>query len=66
MKPEIDKNKCVGCGACVRYCPEAVIELDKNKKAGIDYYFCKGCGVCATECPAKAIIMKKESSSIKY
>jgi len=61
MKPEINKEKCTGCGTCVKYCPEAVIDLEgENKKAGIDYHFCKGCGVCAAVCPVKAIIMKKE------
>lgn len=65
-KPAVDKKKCAGCGACVKYCPEAVIDFDKNKKADIDYCFCKGCGVCAAVCPQKAILMEKESSSIKY
>ena len=59
MRPEVNKEKCVGCGSCVKFCPEAVIYL-KNKKADIDYYFCKGCGVCAQVCPVKAILMKKE------
>lgn len=57
--PIVDKEKCIGCGTCVKFCPEAVISL-KNKKAEIDYYFCKGCGVCAEVCPVKAILMKKE------
>ncbi len=65
-RPAVDKKKCIGCGTCVKYCPEAVIELDKNKKADVDYCFCKGCGVCAAVCPQKAIVMEKESSSIKY
>lgn len=26
-RPVVDKKKCIGCGACVKYCPEAVIEL---------------------------------------
>ena len=73
MKPEVDAEKCIGCGTCTEYCPEAVIELiasgkegsedseiDKIKKvATIDYEYCKGCGVCATVCPVKAILMKK-------
>ena len=59
MKPEVDREKCIGCGTCVKYCPEAVIELNE-KKAEIDYGYCKGCGVCAVECPVKAILMKKE------
>lgn len=68
LHPQVDAKKCVGCGACVKYCPEAAIELkEKNnsggsgkKYAAVDYYFCKGCGVCAKVCPAKAILMKKK------
>lgn len=59
MHPEVDKKKCVGCGTCVGFCPDAAIEL-KDKKADIDYEWCKGCGVCSEVCPAKAIIMKKK------
>jgi pyruvate ferredoxin oxidoreductase delta subunit len=63
ISPEVDKNKCAGCGTCVKFCPEACIELleneEKKKKATIDYEWCKGCGVCAQVCPIKAIIMKK-------
>ena len=75
-KPVVNNKKCIGCGKCVKYCPEACIELINNQKltannkkgkvASIDYCFCKGCGVCARECPVKAIKMEKESSSIKY
>lgn len=66
MKPEVDISKCIGCGTCVSYCPEAAMELksrkskNKNKKiVEIDYNYCKGCSVCASVCPVKAIIMKK-------
>lgn len=59
MKPEVDEKKCIGCGTCVKFCPEACIDFNKNKKAEIDYEWCKGCGVCAEVCPVKAIIMKK-------
>ena len=58
MKPEVDKEKCIGCGTCVGFCPEATIEL-VDKKAEIDFEYCKGCGVCAQVCPVKAILMKK-------
>jgi 2-oxoacid:acceptor oxidoreductase delta subunit (pyruvate/2-ketoisovalerate family) len=71
MKPEVDAAKCIGCGTCAAYCPEAVMELvARNKKqetsnkiekeiVEIDYEYCKGCGVCAQVCPVKAILMKK-------
>jgi 2-oxoacid:acceptor oxidoreductase delta subunit (pyruvate/2-ketoisovalerate family) len=60
--PIIDKSKCVGCGKCVRFCPEAAVEIqtkDGKKKARIDYKFCKGEGICAQVCPVGAITMKK-------
>lgn len=61
--PNVDKEKCLGCGTCASFCPEAAIELSAQEKktAQIDYAFCKGCGVCASVCPAKAISMKKKS-----
>lgn len=81
-RPVVDKKKCIGCGTCVKFCPEAVIELEtinkrgqklnvkgqmlSDKVANIDYCFCKGCGVCAAVCPKKAITMGKESNNIKY
>ena len=65
MHPEVDKEKCIGCGTCVPFCPDACIEMKKHKegqrdKADIDYEYCKGCGVCADVCPIKAITMKKK------
>jgi pyruvate ferredoxin oxidoreductase delta subunit len=74
MSPKVDEEKCTACGTCVKFCPEATIELttynrqlttnkkaeSENKKiAKVDYDFCKGCGVCAAVCPARAIIMEK-------
>jgi pyruvate ferredoxin oxidoreductase delta subunit len=75
MKPEVDKEKCIGCATCVAFCPDACIEINPVKLAklatgqdkikngkkvvAIDYEFCKGCGVCAQVCPARAIKMAK-------
>jgi len=69
LSPGVDAEKCIGCGTCVLFCPEAAIRLRENKHPGknknskgiasIDMDWCKGCGVCAVECPSRAIIMKK-------
>ncbi|PJA86831.1 MAG: pyruvate ferredoxin oxidoreductase [Candidatus Moranbacteria bacterium CG_4_9_14_3_um_filter_42_9] len=28
LKPEVDEKKCIACGTCVKFCPEAVISLE--------------------------------------
>lgn len=33
MKPEVNTVKCIGCGTCVPYCPEAAMELISRKPA---------------------------------
>ncbi|MFA6422289.1 MAG: 4Fe-4S binding protein [Candidatus Buchananbacteria bacterium] len=64
--PEVDKEKCIGCGMCERVCPEGVCFAtgEKNSKGrniyDCDLDYCKGCGICAEECPTKAILMKEE------
>jgi len=64
FKPITDFEKCIGCGMCVRVCPDSCIVMatkkDKSKPV-TDYDFCKGCGLCAAECPVKAITMEKET-----
>jgi pyruvate ferredoxin oxidoreductase delta subunit len=59
-RPTVIYEKCIACGLCVTYCPEAAITRREDNKPVIDYRFCKGCGVCANECPQEAIEMKKE------
>ncbi len=54
FRPIVDKDKCIGCGICERFCPDGCIEII-NKKCEIDYDYCKGCLICMNECPVKAI-----------
>lgn len=56
-------EKCVGCGNCTEFCPEAAIEVmvvKGKKKVVIDYKYCKGCGICSSVCPLKAITMEQK------
>ncbi len=59
----VDKETCVGCGACVAICPVGAISLED--KAHIDADSCIGCGACVNGCPVGAIspegaVAKKE------
>ena len=53
FRPVINGDKCIGCGACWKFCPEATIE--PTNPPTINYDYCKGCGICIEECPVKAI-----------
>jgi len=59
-RPVVDSKKCIKCGMCWMFCPDACINIDKKKGAVIDYDYCKGCGICARVCPVKCIKMVKE------
>ena len=52
--PWIDKNKCTGCGLCVRECPVNAIII-KEGKAEIDMDKCIRCGKCHDVCPQEAV-----------
>lgn len=60
------KDKCISCGACMRICPEQIIDVqhevgeDKKRKLTgftIDMSRCMFCGLCAEICPTNALVM---------
>ena len=48
------RKKCLGCGACVRICPNHALQLT-SEGITTDKQKCTLCGQCAEECPALAI-----------
>ena len=51
MPVTVDKDTCIGCGACVGVCPVAALALDENGKSGCDEDTCISCFSCIPVCP---------------
>ena len=58
--PQVDEEKCTGCGACAQVCPARAIDLsDEGGKRAVkfDYSKCIFCAYCEEICPDDAIEM---------
>ena len=44
------QDRCIGCGACARSCPEGAIHMEDKKRAVTDSSRCKACGSCLDDC----------------
>jgi ferredoxin len=68
--PEVDEERCSGCGSCKEACPHSAIEMEIKEKemaifgpqgaaapvARVKVDTCVGCGLCAATCPSDVII----------
>ena len=52
------EDKCTGCGACLKLCPQHAIQGEQKKPHTIDSAKCIRCGICRDACPFEAIIVK--------
>jgi thioredoxin reductase/NAD-dependent dihydropyrimidine dehydrogenase PreA subunit len=61
LHPVIDASRCLGCGTCVKACPEEpnhhVLGLIKGKAVLVGPTDCIGHGACKTACPFDAITL---------
>ncbi|WP_277657333.1 4Fe-4S dicluster domain-containing protein [Seleniivibrio woodruffii] len=51
----IDKEKCSGCGICIKLCPTGALRLDSDGSLKHVSFYCHGCGVCVKACLKGAI-----------
>lgn len=55
----IDKDQCIGCGACIDACPFGALSLVDDKVVVNDK--CTGCGACLLACPMHALSLPEKS-----
>lgn len=61
--PEIDEEKCIGCGTCIEFCKNGVLDFDpETKKARVraPYDCVIECSTCGRLCPVDAISFPDE------
>lgn len=61
--PNILREKCTGCGVCVKNCAHGAITLDSQRRAVIDHSKCVGCCQCVAVCQFGAARASEGSAS---
>ncbi|MCA8964512.1 MAG: NAD(P)-binding domain-containing protein [Planctomycetes bacterium] len=58
--PVIDLSRCLGCGTCVKSCPEdGVLQLVHGQAAVVNAASCVGHAHCVAECPVGAVTLSR-------
>ncbi len=78
-RPGLVFDRCIGCGICMRICPNACIDLieledpkatdpkkKKIKRPQVNVGRCMMCGYCAEYCPTKAMIVTPDFELAAY
>ena len=60
-KPHVDKNICIGCKICARFCAHEAI-IFNDGKTSINQKKCVGCGRCIGGCSKDAVLLEYDSS----
>ncbi len=54
VHPQVDRDKCISCGLCIKWCPTEAISM-VDGKAHIDPAKCIGCAECIVTCNSDSI-----------
>ena len=59
MRPYVDEELCITCGACAEVCPADpdVFTIEEKSKV-VHPEACIECGACVDACPVEAIVLK--------
>ena len=60
----VNRKRCVSCGACAKECPRKAIEIWRGCFARIDSALCVGCGRCTKVCPADCIRLREREAAL--
>ena len=55
MPVTVNKDLCLGCGACTGVCPTESLKIEDDGKCGCNQDTCIDCCACVATCPAEAI-----------
>jgi len=65
-----EKNKCIGCGLCIKKCPKNAITFKEDelgfKYPVIDHNKCISCDLCKKTCPITSQDKKKKYTPVCY
>lgn len=51
----VDKNRCTGCGRCIKACLTGALQIVDGKSKLVDERLCDGYGSCIAACPYNAL-----------
>jgi NAD-dependent dihydropyrimidine dehydrogenase PreA subunit len=58
--PQVDSERCDGCGRCAEACPEGVLKIVAGRPELLVDSNCVYCGLCEERCPTGAIALVYE------
>ncbi len=58
--PQINIPTCIGCGLCVKICPNGVLALVDRTPVIVNPAACEYSGTCQDNCPTEAISLSYE------